>query len=422
MYATVNIIQLLVDAAPDSVRSVDEGGEMPLHDLCMNEELDETVAMKILELLIEKCPEAIRHSNNNGLLPIHRAARRSPQFCRLLIEAYPGSERITDVEGKLPFHWACVYNTLATVEYFYKLYPDAIYHTSRGGYPIHAAILRVIKKRKRASPLDSVDIVKFLLECDPNVTLQKVDGVPLLYFTCQRDYNDSNIHAALEVIQAIYDAHPEAIEDNAIASHIESYHLQVQAFINSELVYARQAKDHPMMITPDRNGQLPLHSALQNNATLGSIKLLVKGNPPAVQSPDNSGLIPLHVACVHHDSVNVVQYLLGLDTSTLDAVDKEGSTALHFSCHCARHEIIVMLLEKYDAVSVSKRNAHGKLPIDLLWESDEVLDRDSVEYTESVFRLLTAHPETLTYVDMKQQGTSDRCSTQNGKKRKLHPV
>ena len=60
------------------------------------------------------------------------------------------------------------------------------------------------------------------------------------------------------------------------------------------------------------------------------------------------------------------------------------------------YETIALLLEKYDAVSVSKRNAHKKLPIDHLWESnEEVLDRKSVEYTDSVFRLLKAHPETI---------------------------
>ena len=51
-------------------------------------------------------------------------------------------------------------------------------------------------------------------------------------------------------------------------------------------------------------------------------------------------------------------------------------------------------MDKYDAVSVSKPNAQKKLPIDLLCESNEVLDRENVEYTESVFRLLKAYPET----------------------------
>eukprot|EP00985_Skeletonema_marinoi_P015350 scaffold7907_cov163-Skeletonema_marinoi.AAC.15 len=130
------------------------------------------------------------------------------------------------------------------------------------------------------------------------------------------------------------------------------------------------------MTTPDGNGQLPLHTVLQSNATLGSIKLIVKGNPPAVQSPDNSVLVGLDT-----------------DTVTLDAVDHSNNTALNYACCGAKYETITLLLKKYDAVSVSKRNAQKKLPIDLLWESNEVLDRESVEYTESVFRLLKAHPK-----------------------------
>jgi hypothetical protein len=91
----------------------------------------------------------------------------------------------------------------------------------------------------------------------------------------------------------------------------------------------------------------------------------------------------------------VVEYLIELDTTTLDTVDREGNTVLHHACRGANHNAIALLLEKYDAVSVSKRNIHKKLPIDLLFESSEVLDRESVQYTESIFHLMRAYPETV---------------------------
>eukprot|EP00984_Skeletonema_dohrnii_P005913 scaffold2096_cov107-Skeletonema_dohrnii-CCMP3373.AAC.2 len=422
---TVNIIQLLIDAAPDSVRSVNNNGWMPLHCLCSNKELDDAAALEILKLLIEKHPEALRHANNDGALPFHAAAAggRNPEFCRLLIEAYPGSERISDANDVMPLHMACLNNTVATVEYFYKLYPDAINHASAaGGYPIHCAIMSV---DHRDDPITAIDVVEFLLNCDPNVKLQKFLGSwSLLHIAChpQREYDDSKIETGINIITTIYDAHPEAIEDDRVVSTIQRYHQQVQEFLNSQLVYSRQAKDHRLMTTPDENGQLPLHTALRNNVRLGSIKLLVKGNPPALQTPDNSGALPLHVACQHHESADVVQYLIGLDATTLDAVDQEGNTALHLACHCARHEIIGLLLDKYDAVSVSKRNAQKKLPIDLLFESNMVEDREGIEYTESVFRLLKAYPEMVMVmnIDMQQQqSASATCSSQNGKKRKF---
>eukprot|EP00984_Skeletonema_dohrnii_P019456 scaffold9295_cov75-Skeletonema_dohrnii-CCMP3373.AAC.7 len=363
-------------------------------------------------LFIEKYPEAVRHANNNGSLPIHIGSGwRSPEFCSVLIEAYPGSQRMTDANGNLPLH----------VAYLYKLYPDAINQTTTNGfYPIHTAILGVTKKRKSFRPSDSVDIVKFLLECDPGVKLQKVGRNSPLHYACHLSYNDSSIETTLEVLQAIYNFYPEAIEDDAIASEIQHYHPQVQSFLNGELVYSRQARNFRLMTTPDDNGRLPLHRALQNIASLGSIKLLVKGNPPALQTSDNSGALPLHVACQHHNSSNVVHYLVRLDATTLDAVDRDGNTALHYACRSAKYDTIALLLETYDAVSVSKRNAHEKLPIDLLWESNEVEDRESIEYTESVFRLLKAYPEAVMNYDMQQQqSAAASCPSQNGKKRKF---
>eukprot|EP00985_Skeletonema_marinoi_P018094 scaffold10048_cov66-Skeletonema_marinoi.AAC.2 len=369
---------------------------------------------------MQKFPEAIRHADNKGYLPIHRAAMasKSSEYCQVLIDAYPGSERIGAMDGMLPFHFACGYNTLATVEYLYKVYPDAINHTTpstNGHYPIHYAISSM---GGRDDPAAAVDVVQFLLDCDSAVKLQTIEEESLLYYTCQREYNDSNILAGIEMIKVIYDAHPEAIEDSRILSTIQYFHQQVQTFINDELVYARQAKDHPLMTTPDGSGQLPLHTALQSNVRLGSIKLLVKGNPSAIRNFDQSGVIPLHLACRHHDSTNVVQYLLSLDATTLDAVDGEGNTALHYACRGAKYETIAMLLETYNAVSVSRRNARKKLPIDL-WESNVVEDRDGIVYTESFFRLLKAYPEiVMDYnMDMKQPAAAD--ANQNGKKRKF---
>ncbi len=305
------------------------------------------------------------------------------------------------------------------VDYLYKLYPDPIHQLSTEGYyPIHDVMGGLFV---RDNPSDAIGVVRYLVDCDPHVKLQKRRGRSLLRFACQL-FDDSDIETGIMIIKAIYDAHPEVIEDNGIARKIHHYHQQVQAFVNSETVYARQAKDQRLITTPDDNGRLPLHRALQNNVRLGSIKLLVKGNPSAIRSSDNNGVLPLHIACQHHESTSVVKYLVELDTSTLAAVDNVGNTALHYACRGARHEIIAMLLETYDAISVSRRNAHEKLPIDLLWESDEVEDRESIEYTESIFRLLTAYPETVMSCGAKQQATTGDCSFQNKKKRKLDSV
>ena len=248
--------------------------------------------------------------------------------------------------------------------------------------------------------------MKFLLDCDPRVQFQRTGRVqlPMLVWACSLEFNDTNIGAALDMIGVVYDAHPEAIENEGIAVILQRCHPRVRAFINTQRAYLRLAKKSLLMATPGENGQLPLHRALQNNVRLGSIKLLVRGklslqSRTGLQSSDNSGALPLHVACMYHKSTDVVQYLIGRDPSTLEAVDHENNTALHYACRGVKYETIELLLEKYDAVSVSKRNAEGKLRIEVLCESDKV-DRESVQYIECVFQLLRAYPEITMNADL----------------------
>jgi uncharacterized protein (DUF1499 family) len=79
--------------SPNSVRSVDKHGVMPLHYFCNNVNVDETAGMDTLKLLIKKCPEAVRIADSEkDFLPIHVASMvaKSLDFFRVLIEAYPG--------------------------------------------------------------------------------------------------------------------------------------------------------------------------------------------------------------------------------------------------------------------------------------------------------------------------------------------
>ena len=72
------------------------------------------------------------------------------------------------------------------------------------------------------------------------------------------------------------------------------------------------------------------HNALGNNASLGTIKLLMKGTPSAlqVQVADNEGMIPLHIAC-QFGTVDIVQFLVELNDGCLDVCGAEKIVPLH---------------------------------------------------------------------------------------------
>ena len=355
---THGMVQVLIDAHPDSVRHENTEGRMPLHILCYNNNLDDSIRLEILKLFLERCPESVRQTTRRGILPIHIAAgKQSPEFCRVLIEANPGSERMTDNSGWLPFHSACEYNTVATAKYFYQLYPESIHVANNyGNYPIHCIIVGL--KHRTDSPEAAIEMVLFLLDCNPNVVLQKLQLKLPLYWACKYATNENTrkLNAAFKVLQILYDTYPEAIDE--VASDVGEFCAEVQTFINARLTYARQARDHHLMTTRDENGQLPLHRALRDNNTLGSTKLLVKGNPSAISCADNIGMMPLHVACQHHESPSVIEYLINLDPTSLHRKDLDDNTALHYACRGANHKIITLLLEKSMTVHQSQKGIH----------------------------------------------------------------
>ena len=123
------LVQLLIDACPESINRANNDGWTPLHFLCNNKDIVDSTAVDILGLFLERYPAAARHAGEDGRLPIHIAAgqgAKSFEFCRMLIEAYPGSERMATSDVGLPFHVACGMNDVALAEYLYKLYPESI--------------------------------------------------------------------------------------------------------------------------------------------------------------------------------------------------------------------------------------------------------------------------------------------------------
>jgi len=173
----------------------------------------------------------------------------------------------------------------------------------------------------------------------------------------------------------------------------------VANFLETQLAYAHKAQDIiAMHYTLDINGWLPLHHALCNNAPLGAIKLLVKGNPSALGRTDHQGMLPLHIAC-EFSTADSVQFLVELNDGCLDHCDLNTNYPLHYACRGGKCDIVKYLLEAH-ASSVSERNGNNKLPIHLLCESgNDKVDHESAEYVETIWRLLLAYPMTVLNFD-----------------------
>jgi len=389
---TLEIVQLLYYIFPEALRLRDDDGWLPIHHLCCNEDLDDSASIDILRFMLEIDPTLPREVGS-GWLPVHSAvAYKSITFCKILIDVYPESLRI-EADGMLPIHIACDCgnrdDTVDTNQYMLELNPEISNAEDGDGWlPIHLAAM---KGRTKS--------IELFLKYDPDAASKEVnDESRRLPLHCACDY-DTNI-SDISSIQVLYDAYPEAIfasdadGDTPLDNAQRNGNQPAIDFLQTQLEYASQAQDEAAMTTSDDDGWLPLHHALKDNVPLGSIKLLTRANPAAVQVADQNGAYPLHIAC-EFGSVKVVQLLVELAGVTLNNVDTKNNYPLHYACRRGNLGIVNYLLEA-NVPSVSDRNNDNKLAIHLLFECGSVIfDRESMEYVETVWQLLLTNPEVV---------------------------
>jgi len=392
-----NTVKYILSSWSAGLYQRDISGELPIHALCTNDELDEQEWFDIFHVLFNEDPTILRErSRDDGDLPIHKAARSlSTAICKTLIGLYPESVRELadgpDGTSKLPIHEACTHGKVDTADYLLGIYPESIcVEDAYGHTPIHCI-----------NRTWGTELIEVLLKHDPTAASRKMEGICRLplHIACRYRLLDINI------IKTLFDAYPLAIQDRddggysaldlAKEESESDDNLIIINFLQTQLEYAKKAQDMNTMTTLDQNGWLPLHHALKDNAPLGSIKLLLMGNTSAIRMPDYDMAFPLHIAC-EFSSVRVVQFMMEMpDERTWNHLDMNKDSILHYACRGGNCEVVKYFLDKKNA-HVSEHNKAKKLPIHMLFESyNDTVDRDSKEYIETVWLLLLAHPETV---------------------------
>ena len=97
--------------------------------LCREDETDpDSHLIVLLQSIIQSNPMAVRERDHEDFLTVfHYAARfRSVEFITVLVEADGGlgCMRKLAMDGKLPFHIACVTCNVEVAKYLHSLYPQ----------------------------------------------------------------------------------------------------------------------------------------------------------------------------------------------------------------------------------------------------------------------------------------------------------
>ena len=138
------------------------------------------------------------------------------------------------------------------------------------------------------------------------------------------------------------------------------------------------------------------HHALKDGAPLGSIKLLVEGNPSALRTADRKLAFPLHIAC-EFSSVQVVKFLLELEGIPVSHLDTNKDSILHYACRGRNLGVIKYLLENHPSLVASvEMNLNKDLPLHLLCEAGKSRkNSDRTLHIETIWLMLLADPEAL---------------------------
>lgn len=100
--AGTEVVKLLLDAWPDSVKEKGPAGWVALHYV-------EGCSPAVAKMIIQKYPDAAKIKDEMGMLPLHWAVEHNvhSDVVKEIFDAYPGAVRERDEQGRLPIKIAC---------------------------------------------------------------------------------------------------------------------------------------------------------------------------------------------------------------------------------------------------------------------------------------------------------------------------
>ena len=361
------------------------------------------VDIDTVKMMVEAYPQCLTTVDRNWqCYPIHLALSEQHyidlEIVKYFLELEPASIRLVNGDDATPLHLAC-YNghlTLEIYQFILNAWPEAIHmRTDRGYLPLHHLCCN-----ENLDDYVSLEVLQYMISIDPMLP----PGLPL-HVACGESFTEQ-----LDVVKILYDSYPEALfvqngdgrSPLCLARDRGSKWQPIVSFFEEQLVHAQTAKDSTAMHTLDNNGWLPLHHAVKDNIPLGSIKLLVEGNPSAIRTADGHMAFPLHIAC-EFSSVKVVKYLVKECFSIpMSQLDTNKDSIVHYACRGGNFEVVKYLLTNHASlVSSAEINGNGDLPLHLLCkagkykvDSEDYIYLDTM-YIETIWLMLLANPEAV---------------------------
>jgi hypothetical protein len=159
--ASADVMRVLLEAAPGQAKTQDERtGNFPLHFYVFGRTA-RTANVEVVQLLLDACPESATYENLRGNLPLKIAVAygANPDVVNRLIQEYPAGSRAIDLWGDTLLHVAISCGRkLPVIQAIVESYPGSVsVMNDKDALPFHLAL------HYRSPP----EVTSFLLEKYP---------------------------------------------------------------------------------------------------------------------------------------------------------------------------------------------------------------------------------------------------------------
>eukprot|EP00439_Symbiodinium_sp_Y106_P051977 s1373_g6.t4 len=332
------VLQLLLNLAPEALSSKDNHGKVPAHWAAYNGQKE------VLDFLHVVAPETLSSTDNDGKdndgrVPAHWAAfnghKEVLDFLRVVA---PETLSSTDNDGKVPAHAAAAHGQQEALQLLHDLVPETLSSKGDDGkVPAHAAVLNGHKE-----------------------ALQLLHALAPETFSSKDNDGEAPAHWAAynghkEVLDFLRVVAPATLSSKNNDGRVPAYwaafngHKEVLDFLRVVAPETLSSKDN--------YGHVPAHAAAAHGQQ-EALQLLHDLVPETLSSKGDNGTVPAHAAALDGHK-EALQLLHALAPETVSSKDNDGEAPAHWAAFNG-HKEALQLLHALAPETLSSKNNLGR--------------------------------------------------------------
>lgn len=339
---------------------------------------------QIVHELLRVHPQSAQLASAKGKLPLHFCARWGfVNVAKELLHVYPQAISKLDWEGSLPLHDAAREGQVEMARFLIARYPQALQTANlRNEVPLFAAVrtnhLDLVLLMIQSWPLAGKQILQATQE-DDTIESWQPQILELLLRGAVNNFS------GCELIQPVAAATTTPLPDTTAAAAPEQPSPSANKRTHKKFKSSRckspvlgdeknnASRKRPRLETRHVRTFLPLHAALQAQASRHVVQYVLQQNPDSVHLLDDDSRYPLHLAVCHAGVTDLLlDESLGIlsNQQVVRHRDRLGHLPLHLGlAHNCHVTVIKKLLALYPESGVERcqvgGNFYRKRPLDM---------------------------------------------------------